>query len=187
MAKKSPARHARPARTTKPKTKPVAAKQRATAKPRAGHATAKPRATQPAAKPRATQPTAKPRAVALPLDEKLREAMEELDVAREELSRLGHAMTAAHRQLEDERLSARSARENLRAQVEAMRTDLKTALAELEIARADRERIAASAQKRIHDLEEKLAKVTAQVAELRTPPLPPPPSLADSGHEEELP
>jgi chromosome segregation ATPase len=113
----------------------------------------------------------KPAVRALPVDEKLREAMEEVEVARVELSRLGHEMTAAHRQLEEQRLSAKSARDNLNAQLEAMRTDLKTALAELEIARADRERIAAGAQKRIHELEEKLAKVTAEVAQLQTPKL----------------
>jgi chromosome segregation ATPase len=111
----------------------------------------------------------KPRPRALPPNERLREAMEELEVARAELSRLGHAMTAANREREEQRLSAKSARDNLSAQLEAMRTDLKTALAELEIARADRERIAAGAQKRIHELEEKLAKVTAEVAELRKP------------------
>lgn len=135
----------------------------------------------PARKP--VRRAARPRA--LPLHEKLREAMEELDVAREELSRLGHAMTAAHRELEDERLSGKSSRENLRAQVEAMRTDLKTALAELEIARADRERIASTAQKRIHELEQALSLVKAEVAELQAAPLPPASAASGGGREEE--
>lgn len=106
----------------------------------------------------------------LPIDdteERLREAMEELTEARTELSRLGHEMTAAHRQIEDNRLSSASARENLRAELVAVRTDLKTALAEAEIARADRERVAAGAQKRIHELEEALARLRVEVAELR--------------------
>jgi chromosome segregation ATPase len=84
------------------------------------------------------KPTAKR---AIPLAEKFREAMEELEVAREELSRLGHAMTAANRELEEHKLSAKSARDNLSAQLEAMRADLKLALAELEIARTDREQL----------------------------------------------
>src|SRR3954452_11063166 len=44
-------------------------------------------------------------------EERLQEAMEELAEARTELSRLGHAMTAAHRELEDHRLSSVSARD----------------------------------------------------------------------------
>src|SRR3954469_2749085 len=64
--------------------------------------------------------------------ERLREAMEELAEARRELSRLGHEMTAAHRQIEDNRLSSASAREHLRSELNAVRTDLKTALAEAE-------------------------------------------------------
>jgi chromosome segregation ATPase len=124
--------------------------------------------------------TASPkRATSAESEERLREAMEELAAAREELSRLGHAMTAAHRQIEDDRLSSASAREHLRAELNAVRTDLKTALAEAEIARIDRERIAASAQKRIHELEETLATVRSEVAELRAAPLPPPPETGD--------
>ncbi len=119
-------------------------------------------------------------------EERLREAMEELTEARTELSRLGHAMTAAHREIEDNRLSSASARDNLRAELNAVRTDLKTALAEAEIARADRERIAGSAQRRIHELEEALARVRSEVAELRAPPpLAPPPAAGDGGHGDE--
>ncbi|HEX9105086.1 MAG TPA: hypothetical protein VF997_22900 [Polyangia bacterium] len=102
--------------------------------------------------------------------------MEELGEARGELSRLGHAMTAAHRQIEDNRLSSASAREHLRSELNAVRTDLKTALAEAEIARIDRERTAAQAQRRIHELEDALMKLRSEVAELRAAPLPPPPS-----------
>ena len=120
-------------------------------------------------------------APAIDSEERLREAMEELGEARVELSRLGHAMTAAHRQIEDDRLSAASARENLRSELNAVRTDLKTALAEAEIARIDRERTAATAQKRIHELEDALTKLRTEVAELRgaPPSLPPPPTGGD--------
>ena len=127
------------------------------------------------------RPAPRKSAPAIDSEERLREAMEELGEARVELSRLGHAMTAAHRQIEDDRLSAASARENLRAELNAVRTDLKTALAEAEIARIDRERTAATAQKRIHELEDALTKLRTEVAELRgaPPSLPPPPTGGD--------
>ncbi|HEX8952892.1 MAG TPA: hypothetical protein VF945_13645, partial [Polyangia bacterium] len=116
-------------------------------------------ATKPRAKPSAKAPakakaTARAPGSAAATEELLREAMEELGEARGELSRLGHAMTAAHRQIEDNRLSSASAREHLRSELNAVRTDLKTALAEAEIARIDRERTAAQAQRRIHELED---------------------------------
>jgi chromosome segregation ATPase len=100
-------------------------------------------------------------------EERLRVAMEELAEARTELSRLGHAMNTAHRQIEDNRLSSASAREHLRSELHAVRTDLKTALAEAEIARADRERTANHAQRRIHELEQALIKLRGEVADLR--------------------
>lgn len=127
------------------------------------------------------RPAPRKSAAAIDSEERLREAMEELGEARVELSRLGHAMTAAHRQIEDDRLSAASARENLRSELSAVRTDLKTALAEAEIARIDRERTAATAQKRIHELEDALTKLRTEVAELRgaPPSLPPPPTGGD--------
>ncbi len=164
MPKKPPARGtqrkvpAKPTSKSKPKPRPnvkVAARAKA-ARTKAARAKAAP--------------------VGIDTEERLREAMEELVEARAELSRLGHGITAAHRQIEDDRLSAASARENMRSELSAVRTDLKTALAEAEIARADRERIAAHAQKRIHELEAALASLRDEVAELRaTAPLPPPP------------
>jgi chromosome segregation ATPase len=169
MPKKPPAR----GKLLKRKLKP-----QKTVKAKARRKTAKAKARQKAARP----------AVARPRDEetaeRLQEAMEELQEARTELSRLGHAVTASHRELEDQKLSATSAQSNLRAELAAVRTDLKTALAELEIARADRERIATMAQRRIHDLEEALARVRAEVAELR-PPLPPPPTTKPGGSGQE--
>lgn len=114
-------------------------------------------------------------------EERLREAMEEVAEARVELSRLGHAMTAAHRQIEDDRLSAASAREHLRSELNAVRTDLKTALAEAEIARIDRERVAATSQRRIHELEDALTKLRVEVAELRGAPPTLPPATSGNG------
>ena len=124
---------------------------------------------------------AKARPSALDDEERLREAMEELAEARVELSRLGHAMTAAHRQIEDDRLSSASARENLRSELNAVRTDLKTALAEAEIARIDRERVAATSQRRIHELEDALTKLRMEVAELRGAPPTLPPTTGGGG------
>ena len=160
MAKKPPARRKPPQKRATPK--------RATLK----------RAT---AKRAAPKQRAAPKHNDIDSEERLREAMEELAEARAELSRLGHAMTGAHRQIEDDRLSAASARENLRAELNAVRTDLKTALAEAEIARIDRERIAASSQRRIHELEDALVKLRLEVAELRgaPPSLPPTPDDGD--------
>lgn len=91
------------------------------------------------AKAKATKkPARKPpslRVTAAETEERLREAMEELTEARSELSRLGHALTAAHRELEERKLSSGSAEENLRAELAAVHNDLKEALAELEISR----------------------------------------------------
>ena len=120
MGKKSLKRTAKPKGKAKPapksKAKSRVAKSRV-AKPRV----AKPRVAAKAPAPRIAPET----------EERLREAMEELVEARAELSRLGHEMTAAHRQIEDDRFASRSARENLRSELDAVRTDLKTALAEL--------------------------------------------------------
>lgn len=74
-------------------------------------------------------------------EEGLREAMEELVEARLELARLGHELSLAHRELENRKLSSGSAEDNLRAELGAVRTDLKTALAELEISRNEVERL----------------------------------------------
>jgi len=164
MAKKPPARRKPPQKRATPK--------RATLK----------RAT---AKRAAPKQRAAPKHNDIDSEERLREAMEELTEARTELSRLGHAMTGAHRQIEDDRLSAASARENLRAELNAVRTDLKTALAEAEIARIDRERIAATSQRRIHELEDALARLRSEVSELRAAPLAPPPTAGGGGHKDE--
>src|SRR5438876_7592964 len=58
------------------------------------------------------QPMPPPRALDAESEQRLQEAMEELAEARNELSRLGHAMTAAHREIEDHRLSSTSARDH---------------------------------------------------------------------------
>jgi hypothetical protein len=86
-------------------------------------------------------PQVMPPPIAEPGDDGLREAMEELVAARQELSRLGHELTLAKRDLENRKLSSGSAQENLRAELAAVRTDLKTALAELEISRNEVERL----------------------------------------------
>jgi chromosome segregation ATPase len=86
-------------------------------------------------------PRKPPRASRSDVDERLLQAMEELQAAHEELSRLGHLVTAAHREIDDHKHNQRSAESNLRAEVAALRTDLKTALAELEISRQEVERL----------------------------------------------
>jgi predicted RNase H-like nuclease (RuvC/YqgF family) len=170
MAKKSPPRG---------KLLPLKPKAKAKAKP-------KPAVNaKSAARPRVPPQRMPPKIEADASEERLREAMEELTEARTELSRLGHEMTAAHRQIEDNRLSSASARENLRAELNAVRTDLKTALAEAEIARIDRERTVAQSQRRIHELEDALARLRSEVSELRAAPLAPPPTTAGGGHKDE--
>ncbi|HEX6834978.1 MAG TPA: hypothetical protein VF334_00320, partial [Polyangia bacterium] len=73
------------------------------------------------------------------------------------------------------------AREHLRSELNAVRTDLKTALAEAEIARIDRERVAATSQRRIHELEDALTKLRMEVAELRGAPPTLPPTTGGGG------
>ena len=116
MAKKQP-----PRRTLK--KSPARAQAKATPK-----AKAKPKI---AARPK----------VAVAGPEQLQEAMEELEVARQELSRLGHELSASHRAIEDCKLSSGSAEENLRGQMLALRDELRTAMAELEISRNEIERL----------------------------------------------
>jgi hypothetical protein len=157
MAKKSPPRGKLLKLKAKPQTKTTKSVGKAKAK-----------AKRPA-RPRVPLQPMPPKIASFGDEDRLREAMEELSEARVELSRLGHAMTAAHRQIEDNRLSSASAREHLRSELVAVRTDLKTALAELEIARANSERIAGHAQRRIHELEEALARVRVEVSQLREP------------------
>lgn len=137
MAKKSPARSKQ--RTAKPTAKAkvaartkVAAKTKVTAKAK-GRATPKPRRAA----------TATPSPAAADLAERLGQAMEELIEARAELSRVGHALNASHRELEERKLSSGAAEENLRAELEAVHNDLKEALAELEISRNEVARLRA--------------------------------------------
>jgi predicted RNase H-like nuclease (RuvC/YqgF family) len=178
MAKKSPPRGKLLKLKPKAKAKPaVKAKPAAKAKPGVN--------AKPAPRPRVPLQRMPPKIEADENEERLREAMEELTEARTELSRLGHEMTAAHRQIEDNRLSSASARENLRAELNAVRTDLKTALAEAEIARIDRERTVAQSQRRIHELEDALARLRSEVSELRAAPLGPPPTTGGGGHKDE--
>lgn len=102
-----------------------------------------------ALQPKKRRPEVTPQVMPPPLGEPgsdhaedgLREAMEELVVARQELSRLGHELTLAKRDLENRKLSSGSAQEHLRSELAAVRTDLKTALAELEISRNEVERL----------------------------------------------
>ena len=91
------------------------------------------------AKTKTKSPSLKSRAAVL--DERLVQVMEELHAAHGELARLGALVTAAHRELDDHKHNQRSAESNLRAEVAALRTDLKTALAELEISRQEVERL----------------------------------------------
>jgi chromosome segregation ATPase len=95
------------------------------------------KAPRPRAKPRMIAAAASPTASEM----RLEEAMEELVVARQELSRLGHELTASHREIEDRKLSAESAEDHLREQMMAVREELRTALAELEISRNEIERL----------------------------------------------
>ncbi len=77
-----------------------------------------------------------------PGDQLLRE---ELTAARHELKSLAHADNILRRELEATLSNERNATDRLRAELGAVRLDLKTALAELEIARADAQRESARA------------------------------------------
>jgi len=65
---------------------------------------------------------------------------EELQEARAELVRIAGEENHARRDLESQVSAARTVEERLRNELEAMRMDLRTALADLEIARADHAR-----------------------------------------------
>jgi hypothetical protein len=65
---------------------------------------------------------------------------EELAEARAELARIANVEVSARRDLETQSSLGRSLEERLRAELEAVRVDLRTALADLEIARADHQR-----------------------------------------------
>jgi hypothetical protein len=91
--------------------------------------------TAPRKAPRKTQ--APKKKVALSGDELL---IEELAAARNELKRVAHEENAVRRELEASLSNERNAGDRLRAELEAVRLDLKTALADLEIARAEAQR-----------------------------------------------
>ncbi len=97
-------------------------------------------ASRPRPKPKA-KPKAKPRAKpAARASEELTTLREELDEARAELARIASGENTARRDLESRSSSARSFEERLRLELEAMRVDLRTALADGEITRADQAR-----------------------------------------------
>ena len=127
--------------TLKPKSKAKVIPIKS-AKPGKANAKSKPgKATNPAKKPRANvislqpkkrRPEVTPQVMPPPpiehgadhADDGLREAMEELVAARQELSRLGHELTLAKRDLENRKLSSGSAQEHLRSELAAVRTGL---------------------------------------------------------------
>ncbi len=130
--------------TLKPKSKAKVIPIKSGKSGKSGKA-AKKKAKVIALEPKRRRPNVPPQVMPPPIgepdDDGLREAMEELVAARQELSRLGHELTLAKRDLENRKLSSGSAQENLRAELAAVRTDLKTALAELEISRNEVERL----------------------------------------------
>ena len=65
---------------------------------------------------------------------------EELAEARAELARIANVENVARRDLETQSSLGRTVEERLRSELEALRVDLRTALADLEIARADHQR-----------------------------------------------
>jgi chromosome segregation ATPase len=90
----------------------------------------------------ATKKAAKRRPSASSPDELLRE---ELTFARQELKRVATAENVVKRELEAALSNERNANDRLRAELDAVRLDLKTALADLEIARREMHRETARA------------------------------------------
>jgi chromosome segregation ATPase len=138
----------RPARgkPTKPAKKPVRkAAPKAAKKPLPKKPARK--AARAAGKPAARRPPAA--APSVPGDEALRE---ELAAARQELARLALEENVVKRNLEAQFSDEKSANERLRAELEAVRLDLKTALADLEIARSDKQRSDSKALAAARDL-----------------------------------
>jgi hypothetical protein len=72
--------------------------------------------------------------------------IEELGFARQELKRVANESSAARRELEASLSTERNASERMFSELEAVRIDLKTALADLEIARTEAQREGARAQ-----------------------------------------
>lgn len=146
----------------KPKAKAKSAAKSKPAKKKAGKVLQMPpqRATKTPAAKAVKAPPRKPRNVARPQipmqvmppplspagtgedeETRLHDALEELTAARQELARLGFQLSQANRELENRRMSSGSAEEHLRSELEAVRTDLRASLAELEISRNEVERL----------------------------------------------
>jgi chromosome segregation ATPase len=101
--------------------------------------TGKPARRHAARKSTRAKPARRAAAPAAPGDD-LTTVREELAEARAELARIASGENTARRDLEARVSAASSVEERLRAELEEMRMDLRTALAELEITRADQER-----------------------------------------------
>ena len=126
------------------KTPPKKPKKRSRSRKPAKRAAARPSAGQGPAKARrpATKPSPR-RTVRLSGDELL---IEELGAARQELKRIARDENAIRRELEAALPNESNGADRLRAELEAVRLDLKTALADLEIGRAEAQRESARAQ-----------------------------------------
>jgi DNA repair exonuclease SbcCD ATPase subunit len=131
-------------------------KAKANAKPaKAKPAKAKPATAKPTkAKPAKAKPAAARRAQATPSTAELALLREELEAARRELARIGSVENHARRDLEAQALAQDSVEQRLRAELDAVKLDLRTALAELEIARAAEARAVERAMRLGKELEE---------------------------------
>jgi hypothetical protein len=136
-------------------------KAKANAKPaKAKPAKAKPTKAKPTkakptkAKPTKAKPAAPRRAQATPSTAELALLREELEAARRELARIGSVENHARRDLEAQALAQDSVEQRLRAELDAVKLDLRTALAELEIARAAEARAVERAVRLGRELEE---------------------------------
>lgn len=78
--------------------------------------------------------------------------VEELDEARAQLARIAGEENNARRDLQAQVSRGRTVEESLRRELQAMRIDLRTALADLEISRADHARAEAKLLEALHEL-----------------------------------